>query len=108
MLVDSTRMKRLRLDHNWTQQHLAEVCGVSMRTIQRVEKDGVASNETVAAYAAVFEIQVSELLISTEQFDGKNRVPGSAKLPRLSGLIFFGGFTAGVVAGVALAAWLIQ
>lgn len=108
MLVNAKKMKRLRVGRNWTQQHLADVCGVSMRTIQRVEKDGVASNETVASYAAVFEIQAGELLVSTEQFDGSNREPATGRFSKLSGLIFFGGFTAGVAAGVALAAWLLQ
>jgi len=41
MLVDSQKLKALRNSRNWTQQHLAEVCDLSMRTIQRVEKDGV-------------------------------------------------------------------
>ncbi|GAA6139195.1 hypothetical protein NBRC116583_29420 [Arenicella sp. 4NH20-0111] len=108
MLVDSNKMKHMRLSKNWTQQHLAEVCGVSMRTIQRVEKDGVASNETVASYAAVFEMPASDFLITIEEFDNTNRSDSdSALMSRLGGLIFIGGFAAGIGAGVALALWLI-
>lgn len=106
MLVDAKNMKRLRLSKNWTQQHLADVCGVSMRTIQRVEKDGVASNETVAAYASVFEKNVADLLVSIEQFDNTNR-GSTASFSTLGGLIFIGGFTVGIASGVALAMWLI-
>ena len=108
MLVDAKQMKRLRLSRNWTQQHLADVCGVSMRTIQRVEKDGVASNETVAAYASVFEITASGLLLTAEEFDSNNRANKAISFPRLGGLLFFGGFAAGITAGVILATWLIQ
>lgn len=104
MLVDAQRMKRLRVAKNWTQQHLADVCGVSMRTIQRVEKDGVASNETVASYAAVFEMPVTELLISIEEFDGANRDnPVTGFSAKLGGVIFFGGFGIGIAAGVMIA-----
>lgn len=103
MLVDANKMKVLRQSRNWTQQHLADVCGLSMRTIQRVEKDGVASNETVGAYAAVFEMDSADLLISAKQFSG-NRDAGDASgiySPWMA-VIFIGGFAL----GVGLTHWL--
>lgn len=104
MLVDSSKMKHLRLTKNWTQQHLADVCGLSMRTIQRVEKDGVASNETVAAYAAVFEVEAVEFLISVEEYDQTNREAQPGMIPsRFGSFIFVGGFVAGIAAGMAIA-----
>lgn len=96
-------MKRLRLAKNWTQQHLADVCNLSMRTIQRVEKDGVASNETVAAYAAIFELMIGDFVISSESYE--NRGAGeklSRKTQALMGIIFVGGFSA----GIGLTLWL--
>lgn len=103
MLVDSKKMKVLRQKRNWTQQHLAEVCDLSIRTIQRVEKDGVASNETVAAYSAVFELEASELLIAVEQFEKRDRtVRLSPKEAAVAGLLFFGG----VVSGIGISVWL--
>lgn len=103
MLVDSKKMKVLRQKRNWTQQHLAEVCDLSIRTVQRVEKDGVASNETVAAYAAVFELDAAELLIGIEQFEKRDRtVHLSPKEAVVAGLLFFGG----VVAGIGISVWL--
>jgi len=95
MLVDAKKLKLFRLSRNWTQQHLAEVCDLSMRTIQRVEKDGVASNETVAAYAAVFELDVSELLISAERFEGRDRQV--VMPPIMIGMLILGSFIAGIV-----------
>jgi len=97
MLVDSKKLKQLRLEKNWTQQHLADVCDLSMRTIQRVEKDGVASNETVAAYAAIFELDVGDLLIATELFDTTNRPERLSKAVQvLMAALFLGGFGAGI------------
>lgn len=60
MLIDQTRVIEARKQRNWTQQHLADACSVSLRTIQRVERDGQASNETVQALNAVFEIELRE------------------------------------------------
>jgi len=94
MLVNSNKLRALRRSRNWTQQHLAQLCDVSMRTIQRVERDGVASNETVAAYASVFEIEASELIISTEQYERKDKhvvLP-----PMMVGLLVLSSFVAGI------------
>ncbi len=97
MLVDSKKLKQLRLDKNWTQQHVADVCDLSMRTIQRVEKDGVASNETVAAYAAIFELDVADLLVASEQFETTNRPERFSKsMQVLMAALFLGGFGAGI------------
>lgn len=106
MLVDSKKLKKLRQSNNWTQQHLADVCALSLRTIQRVEKDGVASNETVAAYASVFETQASDLLITIDEFDTSNR--GAKRMnasPRLAGAFVLVAISS-FVAGVGLTIWL--
>jgi len=107
MLVKSTKMRKLRQSKNWTQQHLAEVCGLSMRTIQRVENDGVASNETVAAYAAVFELAAVDLLTTVEEFERGSRAPSGSRISSsLVSLIFLGGMAVGIAAGVGLALYL--
>ena len=104
MLVNSRKLKKLRLAKNWTQQHLAQVCDLSMRTIQRVEKDGVASNETVAAYAAVFEVAVDELLLTAKAYQTVDRKEVfSKKTQAIMALLFVGGFAA----GIGLTLWLV-
>ncbi|MDV6316616.1 helix-turn-helix transcriptional regulator [Idiomarina sp. HP20-50] len=57
MQIDAAKIIELRSKHGWTQQHLADACAVSLRTIQRVEKDGIASQETVSALCSVYEIE---------------------------------------------------
>jgi len=63
MEVNGKYVKNLRVGKGWTQQHLADACEVSLRTIQRVEKFGTASNETVLGLAAVLEIKSADLSI---------------------------------------------
>ncbi|ENO00390.1 MULTISPECIES: helix-turn-helix domain-containing protein [Pseudoalteromonas] len=43
MQLNPTTVKSLRSKLDWTQQQLADACDVSLRTIQRVEKEGAAS-----------------------------------------------------------------
>jgi transcriptional regulator with XRE-family HTH domain len=45
----------------WTQEQLAALTGLGVRTIQRVEATGIASAETAAALSAVFEIPLTAL-----------------------------------------------
>ena len=62
MDVSSDKVRQARTARGWTQQQLAEVADLSLRTVQRVENQSVASNETVSALSAVLEIPRSELL----------------------------------------------
>ncbi|HDH0717309.1 TPA: helix-turn-helix domain-containing protein [Klebsiella aerogenes] len=57
----STRVKQLRLQRAWSQEQLAELAGVSVRTIPRIENGDRPGLETLSALAAVFEINVAEL-----------------------------------------------
>lgn len=54
-------IRKLRQDKGWSQEQLAEVTGLSSRTIQRIENGEPASNETMRALAAVFDIPLSEM-----------------------------------------------
>ena len=62
MLVDADKVKSLRLEKGWTQEQLAELCDISVRTVQRIEKTGTASLDTSGALAAVFETDRTEIL----------------------------------------------
>ncbi|MFK7977082.1 MAG: 2TM domain-containing protein [Halioglobus sp.] len=52
---------KLRLQRSWSQEQLAEMSGLSVRTVQRIERNGNASTESLKALAAVFECDFNEL-----------------------------------------------
>jgi transcriptional regulator with XRE-family HTH domain len=54
-------LRRLREMLGWTQEHLAEAAGLSARTVQRAERNGELSAETLQGLAAVFDISVADL-----------------------------------------------
>ena len=54
-------IQKLRLQKGWSQQQLADLSGLSVRTIQRIEQGQVASPESLKSLAAVFEIPFSDL-----------------------------------------------
>ncbi len=55
------RIQKLRLQRGWSQEQLAEVRGLSARTVQRIEKGQVASLETLKALAAAFEVDLAQI-----------------------------------------------
>lgn len=59
--LNKEKLKKLRSIKCWSQEELASASGLSVRTIQRVEKNGTASLETTKALAAVFNITPDEL-----------------------------------------------
>lgn len=62
MRIDASRIRGERELRAWSQEQLAEVSGLSLRTVQRVETSGSASFETARSLAAVLGINVAELL----------------------------------------------
>ncbi len=62
MQVNHLKLKQLRETNAWSQSHLAEVSGLSLRTIQRMEKNGIASPESVKSVCASFNISTTDLL----------------------------------------------
>jgi len=57
----SMLIQKLRLQRGWSQEQLAEVSGLSVRTVQRIERGRPASLETLKALGAAFEIDFSDL-----------------------------------------------
>lgn len=98
MEIDSSIIKKLRAQRNWTQQHLADACDLSLRTIQRIEKLGNASNESVMSLCSVFEIQKIDICTIPKMTDVK------LQKVELWGyyLIVFGGLLIGMFIGAGL------
>lgn len=58
-------VQKFRLQRGWSQEQLAELSGVSARTIQRIERGQSASLETLKALAAVFDVDLAQLRSQT-------------------------------------------
>jgi transcriptional regulator with XRE-family HTH domain len=63
MLIDSERLRRLRTDRQWSQEQLAALSGLNLRTIQRLEGGAKVSTESLRALAAVFDVPAESLLL---------------------------------------------
>jgi transcriptional regulator with XRE-family HTH domain len=62
MNADETEvLKKLRLEKGWSQEQLADISGVSVRTIQRLEKGEKPGMESLKALAAAFDIPTNQL-----------------------------------------------
>ena len=63
-------IRKLRLEKGWSQetQLAGEVSGLSVRTVQRLERGGNASLESLSALAAVFEVDVATLSTETSMY----------------------------------------
>ena len=66
MSVDRELVRRLRLSKSWSQEKLADEAGVSLRTVQRIEADGVAAHRSCRAIAKALGIQPGEMRRLTE------------------------------------------
>lgn len=65
-------IKNLRTKHHYSQEQLAQMSGLSLRTIQRVESGQSASLETLKSLAAVFEIDLDVLKGDISVIDKKS------------------------------------
>jgi transcriptional regulator with XRE-family HTH domain len=79
--VDSSRIRSERENRGWSQGHLASVAGLSLRTIQRIEKTGFASFESVTALAAVYSVEVADLRANECAPSGQQAIRLSLELP---------------------------
>ena len=60
-------IKKLRATNVLTQEHLAQLAEVDVRTIQRLESTGICSKETLMAIAEAFDMDAKDLQKSAQQ-----------------------------------------
>lgn len=60
-MSNKNKFRSRRLARAWSQEQLAELSGLSVRTVQRIENGDQPSLETLSALAAVFEVSVADL-----------------------------------------------
>ncbi|NOR76755.1 MAG: helix-turn-helix domain-containing protein, partial [Draconibacterium sp.] len=53
-------IKKMRLERHWSQDQLAEMSGLNIRTIQRIENGENAGLESLKSLAAVFETNIAD------------------------------------------------
>lgn len=64
MDINSAKLRELRLARQWSQDQLATLSSLNIRTIQRLESGDKVSKESLRALAAVFEVPAESLLLS--------------------------------------------
>lgn len=62
MKAKSSIIRKHRTDRLWSQEHLAKVSGLGLRTVQRLESRGSGSLESIKALASVFEVNADTLV----------------------------------------------
>ncbi len=81
MKVNSNRIRSERENRGWSQEHLGNVAGLSLRTIQRIESTGSASFESATALAAVLAMDVADLRASAPEPSRPRALHLSLELP---------------------------
>ena len=71
MNINRTLILALRKQRSWSQDELAVSSGLNLRTVQRIERSGVASLQSRKALAAAFNIDVSDLDFQEESMKTK-------------------------------------
>ena len=87
----SEKIKAYRLKNAWSQEQLAQLASLSVRTVQRIENGHTPGLETISALASVFNVTVSELseetdptseALDTRIHDARHRVQEEARFYR--------------------------
>lgn len=94
--INHELVKRLRTERAWSQEELAIASGLSNRTIQRMERDGKASSNSVKSIAAALAVDSQSLETS----------PNSRQLGYISGVILgYAGVALGSICAVLAVYW---
>lgn len=63
MEVRSDVIRHYRQTKGWTQQHLADAASLSLRTVQRAEREGTTAKESAMAICSALMIDITELSV---------------------------------------------
>ena len=63
MMIDKDKVRSLRLGRSWSQERLSEICGLSLRTIQRIENGSNISIDSLDVLAKALGVEPVELMI---------------------------------------------
>ena len=105
--ADAAKIRRWREERHWSQEHLAELAGLGLRTVQRIENGEQASRESMMALAAAYNVDVMALTLDARaqaaDMVAEKNARASAAL-RLSFGIHLASFVLGMVifAGISI------
>jgi transcriptional regulator with XRE-family HTH domain len=71
MRVNTAAVLRLRSGRSWSQDELATAAGLNLRTIQRIENEGIASLQSLKAIASALETDLETLKLIPEKYMGQ-------------------------------------
>lgn len=98
--ADAAKIRRWREERHWSQDHLAALAGIGVRTLQRIETGESASRDSLKALAAAFEVDVMALTVDAKlhaaEMVEQERARGLAAL-RLSFWIHLASYILGVI-----------
>ena len=69
------KLKQIRINRNLSQEQLAELSGLNVRTIQRLEKGSKPSLESLKCLAAALSVEVSDIKDASEEIAKSNTKP---------------------------------
>ncbi|MEZ6000307.1 helix-turn-helix domain-containing protein [Hyphomonas sp.] len=98
--ADTAKIKRWREERHWSQEHLADLAGIGLRTIQRIEHGEKASRDTLTALAAAFNVDVMALTVDAQseaRAKEKQKIARGRAALRLSFWISFASYVFGMI-----------
>lgn len=98
MQINPERVRTLRLEKGWTQAHLAHAADLSVRTVQRSERDGSASAETATSLCAALDIDLAVLTAQDKKTETGLTVSVKLLVMACTGALFIG-----ALAGIGIA-----
>ena len=75
MKVNSRLIKIEREKRAWSQEQLAMIAGLGLRTVQRIETTGSASYESLKAIASAYDMAASDFSVESEQISSAPTSP---------------------------------
>jgi transcriptional regulator with XRE-family HTH domain len=67
MKINAAMVSELRKQHSWSQDELATAAALNVRTVQRIENDGTASQQSAKAIASALNSQLEKLKLVPEK-----------------------------------------
>ncbi len=104
-IPNAEKIKRWREERMWSQEHLADLAGIGLRTVQRIENGGNASQDSVMALAAAFNVDVVAITMNPEAeaaISAQNSLDEKAATVRLSFWIHLASWVIGMAVFAAI------